>query len=102
MRACGWQALELRDTPALWAARTLCMLVNEGADAVQQGVCSEEGANLAMKLGTNWPHGPFEWLAALGVERVVTVLDHLHAFTRNERYRVSPLLQHRLWAARAA
>ena len=102
MRACGWQALELRDTPALWAARTLCMLVNEGADAVHQGVCSEEGANLAMKLGTNWPHGPFEWLAALGVERVVAVLDHLHAFTRNERYRVSPLLQHRLWAGRAA
>ena len=102
MRACGWQALELRDTPALWAARTLCMLVNEGADAVHQGVCNEEGANLAMKLGTNWPHGTFEWLAALGVERVVTVLDHLHAFTRNERYRVSPLLQHRLWAARAA
>jgi 3-hydroxybutyryl-CoA dehydrogenase len=102
MKACGWQALELRDTPALWAARTLCMLVNEGADAVQQGVCSEEGANLAMKLGTNWPHGPFEWLAALGVERVVAVLDHLHAFTRSERYRVSPLLQHTLWAARAA
>ena len=101
LRACGWQAMELRDTPALWAARTLCMLVNEGADAVHQGVCTEEGANLAMKLGTNWPHGPFEWLAALGVERVVTVLDHLHASTRNERYRVSPLLQHKLWAERA-
>ena len=101
LQACGWQALALRDTPALWAARTLCMLVNEGADAVHQGVCTEEGANLAMKLGTNWPHGPFEWLAALGVERVVAVLDHLHAFTRNERYRVSPLLQHRLWAERA-
>ena len=102
MQACGWHALELHDTPALWAARTLAMLVNEGADAVHQGVCSEEGANLAMKLGTNWPHGPFEWLAALGVERIVAVLDHLHAFTRNERYRVSPLLQHRLWAGRVA
>ncbi|KNZ34075.1 MAG: hypothetical protein AD742_01170 [Methylibium sp. NZG] len=102
LHACGWQAMELRDAPALWAARTICMLVNEGADAVHQGVCSEEAANLAMKLGTNWPHGPFEWLTALGVERVVAVLDHLHAFTRNERYRVSPLLQHRLWAARAA
>jgi 3-hydroxybutyryl-CoA dehydrogenase len=102
MHACGWQAVELRDAPALWAARTLCMLVNEGADAVHQGVCTEEGANLAMKLGTNWPHGPFEWLAALGVERIVAVLDHLHAFTRNERYRVSPLLQQRLWAGRAA
>jgi 3-hydroxybutyryl-CoA dehydrogenase len=28
------------------------------------------------------------------------VLDHLHAATRSERYRVSPLLQQRLWAQR--
>jgi 3-hydroxybutyryl-CoA dehydrogenase len=100
LQACGWQALEMRDVPGLWAARTVCMLVNEGADAVHQGVCDEQGADVAMKLGTNWPAGPFEWLAALGVEHVVAVLDHLHAATRSERYRVSPLLQQRLWAAR--
>jgi 3-hydroxybutyryl-CoA dehydrogenase len=100
LRACGWQPRELRDVPGLWAARTLAMLVNEGADAVSQGVCDEAGADTAMKLGTNWPAGPFEWLQRFGIEAVVTVLDHLHAATRNERYRVSPLLQQRLWAQR--
>lgn len=100
LQACGWRPMAMRDVPGLWAARTVCMLVNEGADAVWQGVCDEAGADLAMKLGTNWPAGPFEWLAAIGVEQVVAVLDHLHAATRSERYRVSPLLQQRLWAHR--
>ena len=100
LRACGWEPRELRDVPGLWAARTLAMLVNEGADAVSQGVCDEAGADTAMKLGTNWPAGPFEWLRSFGIEAVVAVLDHLHAATRNERYRVSPLLQQRLWAQR--
>ncbi len=102
LRACGWRAQEMQDLPGLWATRTICMLINEAADAVQQGVCDEQGADVAMKLGTNWPAGPFEWLAAIGVEHVVAVLDRLHAATRGERYRVSPLLQRRLWARRLA
>jgi 3-hydroxybutyryl-CoA dehydrogenase len=100
LAACGWRPEEFADSPGLWAARTLCMLINEAADAAQQGVCDEADADLAMKLGTNWPAGPFEWLRAIGVEQVVTVLDHLHAATRSERYRVSPLLQQRAWAQR--
>jgi len=100
VQACGFQPVELGDAPGLWVARTLCMLVNEAADAVQQGVCTETGADQAMRLGTNWPAGPFEWLQGFGVEAVCTVLDHLWAATRNERYRVSPWLQQRRWAAR--
>ena len=102
LQACGWQPQELRDTPGLWAARTVCMLINEAADAVHQGVCDETSADLAMKLGTNWPVGPFEWLGLLGVRYTVTVLDHLYAGTRNERYRVSPLLQQRQWSEQLA
>jgi 3-hydroxybutyryl-CoA dehydrogenase len=100
LEALGVRPLEMRDAPGLWAARTIAMLVNEGADAVTQGVCDEQGADLAMKLGTNWPAGPFEWLKTVGAEYVAVVLDHLHAATRNERYRASPLLQQRVWQAR--
>jgi 3-hydroxybutyryl-CoA dehydrogenase len=100
LQACGFVPHEMRDLPGLWAARTVCMLVNEAADAVQQGVCDEAAADLAMRLGTGWPAGPFDWLAAVGIEHVVAVLDHLWAATRGERYRVSPLLQQWLWAQR--
>ncbi len=101
LAACGWQAAVMQDAPGLWAARTVCMLINEGADAVQQGVCTQAAADAAMKLGVNWPAGPFEWLQAVGVEQVVAVLDHLYEATRSERYRVSPWLQQALWARRA-
>jgi 3-hydroxybutyryl-CoA dehydrogenase len=101
LAACGWHAVVMADAPGLWAARTVCMLINEGADAVHQGVCNEAAADAAMKLGVNWPAGPFEWLQAVGVEQVVSVLDHLFSATRSERYRVSPWLQQALWLRRA-
>ncbi len=93
----GWQAQPLRDTPGLVVARTLAMLVNEAADAVWQGVCTEAAADTAMKLGVNYPAGPFEWLAQLGASPLVVLLDRLWAHTRSERYRVSPLLRQRAY-----
>lgn len=101
LAVCGWHAVVMKDAPGLWAARTVCMLINEGADAVHQGVCSEAAADASMKLGVNWPAGPFEWLRMVGVEQVVSLLDHLFSATRNERYRVSPRLQQALWLRRA-
>ena len=76
------------------------MLINEGADAVYQGVCDEQGADLAMKLGTNYPAGPFEWLLQVGVDYAVHMLNNLFDAYRSDRYRVSPLLQQRYWIAR--
>jgi 3-hydroxybutyryl-CoA dehydrogenase len=100
LRACGWQPVTLRDVPGLFVARTIAMLVNEGADAVWQGVCDERGADLAMKLGTNYPAGPFEWLEQIGTDYSVTVLNNLFDACRSARYRVSPLLQQRYWKSR--
>ncbi|MCH7345942.1 3-hydroxyacyl-CoA dehydrogenase [Pelomonas sp. CA6] len=99
LRRLGWEALVLRDIPGLAVARTLAMLVNEGADAVWQGVCDEAGADTAMKLGVNYPAGPFDWLAQLGAPAVVELLDALFEAYRSERYRVSPLLRQRIWGA---
>lgn len=95
MQLLGWQPVEVADTPGLAVARTLAMLVNEAADAVQQGVCTTEGADAAMKLGVNYPVGPFEWLEGLGGRRIVGILEALDRFYRGERYRVSPWLQAR-------
>jgi len=97
LQALGFSAQRVADTPALVVARTIAMLVNEAADAVHQGVCSEQGANDAMKLGVNYPAGPFEWLALWGVAPVVQVLDALDVHYLGERYRVSPLLRQRAW-----
>jgi 3-hydroxybutyryl-CoA dehydrogenase len=97
LQALGFNAQRVADTPGLVVARTVAMLINEGSDAVHQGVCTEQGANDAMKLGLNYPAGPFEWLALWGVAPVCHVLEALDAHYRGERYRVSPLLRQRAW-----
>jgi 3-hydroxybutyryl-CoA dehydrogenase len=95
LAALGFAPQPVADTPGLVVARTVAMLINEAADAVLQGVCSAEGADAAMKLGVNWPAGPFDWLAAWDVPGVVALLDTLDAHYRGERYRVSPWLRRR-------
>lgn len=98
LAALGFAPLPLADVPGLVVARTLAMLINEAADAVLQGVCTPEGADAAMKLGVNYPAGPFEWLAAWRASEVAALLDALDAHHRGERYRVSPWLRRRVWA----
>lgn len=99
LRVAGWQPVAIGDVPGLAVARTVAMLVNEASDAVQQGVCSEEAADLAMKLGVNYPAGPFEWLAGWNAAAVCALLDRLDRQHRGERYRVSPALRRRVWSA---
>ena len=100
LAALGFAPLPLADAPGLVVARTVAMLINEAADAVQQGVCTPAGADAAMKLGVNYPAGPFEWLAGWPVAQVVALLDALDAHYRGERYRVSPWLRARARSTR--
>ncbi len=93
LAALGFTPLTVADAPGLVVARTVAMLVNEASDAVLQGVCTPAGADAAMKLGLNYPAGPFEWLAGWGVPGVVAVLEALDVAYRGERYRVSPRLR---------
>lgn len=76
--------------------RILVMLINEAADTVQTGICSEQDVELAMKFGTNYPKGLLQWAEELGYEEVVYQLDGLFDRYHESRYRVSPYLRDRL------
>ncbi len=95
LAALGFSPQPVTDVPGLVVARTVGMLINEAADAVHQGVCSEAAADAAMKLGVNYPAGPFEWLARWSPREVIALLDQLDAHHRGERYRASPWLRQR-------
>jgi 3-hydroxybutyryl-CoA dehydrogenase len=56
-------------------------------------VASAEDVDTAMRLGFNWPRGPFKWAEVIGHARVVACLDALHAELGEERYRVAPALR---------
>jgi 3-hydroxybutyryl-CoA dehydrogenase len=46
-----------------------------------------------MKLGLNYPRGPFGWLEAIGPHHVLGVLDALRVELGEERYRAAPMLR---------
>lgn len=100
LQAAGFVATRIADAPGLVVMRTVAMLANEAADAVQQGVCSAAAVDTAMRLGTNYPRGPLAWADSIGVPSIVAVLDQLAAFYGEDRYRASPYLRQRALAGR--
>jgi 3-hydroxybutyryl-CoA dehydrogenase len=96
LQVCGIEVSPIDDVAGMLAMRTVCMLANEAADAVTQGIASREDIDAAMRHGTNYPLGPLDWAARLGFRRVVAVLDNLRSHYGEERYRVSPWLRRQL------
>lgn len=93
LQAAGLTVSRLSDTPGLALMRSVAMLANEAAEAVYTGVCTAAAADLAMRLGTNYPRGPLAWAEQIGLPAIRTVLAHLADTYGEDRYRASPLLQ---------
>jgi len=100
LQAAGFAVSRFLDVPGLVVMRTVAMLANEAADAVNQGVCTEKGADQAMRLGVNYPQGPLAWADQVGVAAISDVLANLGASYGEDRYRVSPLIQRAVFAGR--
>lgn len=94
-QAAGFIVTRLDDVPGMAVMRTVAMLANEAADAVNQGVCSAAAADTAMQKGVNYPRGPLAWADAIGIGQIVRVLANLAASYGEDRYRLSPLLRRR-------
>ena len=67
------------------------MIINEAFFALEEGVSSKEEIDVAMKLGTNYPYGPFEWQEKIGLQNIYQLLHNLSE--KDKRYSVSPLLR---------
>jgi len=92
LRANGMATLTLPDTAGGVAFRLLGLLVNEAAGALAEGLADADAIDTAMRLGTNYPRGPLEWAAALGLADVEAGLRGLHAELGAERFAPHPLL----------
>jgi 3-hydroxybutyryl-CoA dehydrogenase len=73
--------------------RVICMIINEAYYTVQEGTANREDINQAMRLGTNYPKGPFEWCDAMGLQNVYEVLEAMYNDTKDERYKICSLLK---------
>lgn len=73
--------------------RVVCMIINEAYYTVQERTALPEDIDQAMKLGTNYPKGPFEWCKEIGINNVYHLLDSMYLDTREERYKICSLLK---------
>ncbi len=81
------------DSVGLVTPRIICMIINEAYYTVEEGTATRSDIDLAMKLGTNYPFGPFEWGQKIGIAHVYDLLAAVHAATQDERYLICPLLK---------
>lgn len=89
----SWDVEIVEDRVAMATPRIICMIINEAYYTVQEGTASKEDIDQGMKLGTSYPFGPFEWAQKIGLENVFEVLNNIYEDTKEERYKICPLLK---------
>lgn len=80
------------DQVGLVTPRVVCMIINEAYMTFEEGTATREDIDMAMKLGTNYPFGPFEWANRIGIQHVVELLEAVGRATGDPRYNISPAL----------
>lgn len=91
MKALGWNYQLVPDEPGMIAPRIIAMIVNEAYFGLEDSISTKEEIDIAMKLGTNYPWGPFEWSEKIGLVKIYQLLVVLSK--QDSRYTPSLLLQ---------
>ena len=81
----------LPDEIGFIAPRIIAMIINEAFFAKEQQVSTEAEIDIAMKLGTNYPKGPFVWMNEIGIKNIYELLRQLSK--EDKRYQPSALLE---------
>lgn len=96
MQALGRTVEWVPDICGLLSARVIAMIINEAYFALEENISTAAEIDTAMKLGTNYPWGPFEWAELLNIRNVLELLEKLAA--EQTRYQPSALLKQKALA----
>jgi len=89
----GVELKAVKDRVGMVTPRIILMIINEAFYTVQEGTAEKADIDQAMKLGTNYPNGPFEWAEKIGIQHVYKTLKALQEDTQDPRYKICPLLK---------
>ena len=87
----------LPDEPGFVTPRVISMIINEAYYALGEAISSKEEIDTAMKLGTAYPFGPFEWATKIGLQNILALLSRLSK--EKQQYKPAPLLLQEALAA---
>jgi 3-hydroxybutyryl-CoA dehydrogenase len=85
----------IQDSAGFVAQRVVAHIVNVGCDIAQMRIATPEDLDRAVVLGLSYPRGPLAMGDAVGPARILAVLEAMHDFYQEPRYRPSPWLKRR-------
>ncbi len=91
MDALKWKYQLVADVPGMIAARVIAMIINEAYFGLGDEISTKAEIDIAMKLGTNYPYGPFEWSEKIGLQKIYGLLKKLSE--NDSRYDIAPALE---------
>lgn len=92
LKKLNWQFIWVEDDYGLIAARIIAMIINEAYFALEENVSTKQQIDVAMRLGTNYPYGPFEWSEKIGLKNIYNLLSRLAE--KDVRYTIAAPLEH--------
>jgi 3-hydroxybutyryl-CoA dehydrogenase len=87
----GWKYRLVPDIAGFVSARVIAMIINEAWFTFGDGISTREEIDIAMKSGTNYPYGPFEWGEKIGLGNIGRLLTAMRA--ADNRYEIAPALE---------
>ncbi|CAA7601135.1 3-hydroxyacyl-CoA dehydrogenase/enoyl-CoA hydratase [Acididesulfobacillus acetoxydans] len=92
--ALGKTAIEVKkDSPGFVVNRIMIPQFIEAARLLQEGVASVEDIDTAVKLGLNYPMGPFELMDFTGVDISYHVMEYFADEFRNNQYAAPQIIK---------
>lgn len=89
----------VNEFPGFVTSRISALVGNEAFYMLQEGVGTPEEIDKAIKLGLNYPMGPFELVDLVGLDTRLNNMKYLHE-KLGEKYRPAPLLEKYVKAGR--
>ncbi|OZI13678.1 3-hydroxybutyryl-CoA dehydrogenase [Bacillaceae bacterium SAS-127] len=95
----GKETVVINEFPGFVTSRISALVGNEAFYMLQEGLGTPEEIDKAIKLGLNYPMGPFELVDLVGLDARLNNLNYLHE-KLGEKYRPAPLLEQYVKAGR--
>lgn len=93
VRILGKVPIEVFESPGFVTTRVMLPLINEAIHVVMEGVASAAEVDLALRLGYDFRTGPLEWADRVGLDKMLTWMEHIFKETGEPRFRPCPLLR---------
>lgn len=95
----GKETVVINEFPGFVTSRISALVGNEAFYMLQEGLGTPEEIDKAIKLGLNYPMGPFELVDLVGLDVRLNNLKYLHE-KLGEKYRPAPILEQYVKAGR--